>query len=377
MSQRGRGALRLIRASVESNGVTGHRGAADSEQAAAIGELGVAGGWRTRPRSPGPPGRGTVRTVRRQRNVCGTQAEAVRVRDELKAELAAEARTDADLRDVTFAKFGKTWVKNRKASGEVGTLKLDVDACALRRIGPYLGDVRVREITPMLVEDALARLMADKVEERGSYSTNTVRLTYRIVRQVLDKAVAYGIIARNPCDGVTPPKDAESSRRALSAGEARDLVARICDAEEECYAKLDEAKSDADETRASCPTMSEIAKLTAARIALMTGMRRGEVLALTWEEVDFDNACVRVSKSYNRKRELKATKTKAGVRTIHVDDETMGCLRRWKACQARTLATLRKTQSNDTPVIRNAVGGRLRPDGLWRWWRRFADGNGF
>ena len=54
---------------------------------------------------------------------------------------------------------------------------------------------------------------------------------------------------------------------------------------------------------------------------LLAGLRRGEVTALTWFDIDFKNKIVNVNKSYDFKKcETKQTKTKAGMRKIPMND---------------------------------------------------------
>jgi integrase len=63
---------------------------------------------------------------------------------------------------------------------------------------------------------------------------------------------------------------------------------------------------------------------------LSTGMRQGELRALTWDDVDFERRIIRVEHSINRFRERGPTKTESGVRLIHMADVLAQALRDWK-----------------------------------------------
>ncbi|MBQ9001761.1 MAG: site-specific integrase, partial [Eggerthellaceae bacterium] len=117
-------------------------------------------------------------------------------------------------------------------------------------------------------------------------------------------------------------------------------------------------------------------KTMAVWIALATGLRRGEVLALKWGAVDLDSACLSVRGQYGKEHKPKKAKTQKSHRTIALDPTTVEMLREWKAEQAAQLAVAtdkRKaiTQTDETPVCTSRSGGFLEPDTFNRWRRGF------
>lgn len=75
----------------------------------------------------------------------------------------------------------------------------------------------------------------------------------------------------------------------------------------------------------------------------MTGIRRGEIQALTWDDIDFDNKTLIVNKSmvYYNKDDfyVKKPKTKAGIRILALDDKTINVLLDWKKSQSQNVKT--------------------------------------
>lgn len=96
-------------------------------------------------------------------------------------------------------------------------------------------------------------------------------------------------------------------------------------------------------------------------------MRRGEVFAVTWENVDLDRRTIRVCQSITYQRKVKTPKTQAGIRTLAM----------WKARQATELARIGVKQTERTPVCCSDTGGWYRIDNFERWWGVWRKEHGF
>ena len=192
----------------------------------------------------------------------------------------------------------------------------------------------------------------------------------------------YDLILRNPAEKVKAPRCDTPDRRSLTTAEARQLLATIDEAEYEAYASRDaieerqEKRGDTSE-RSYLRGLSSIGNVMAARIGLATGMRRGEVLGLTWGHISFARGTIRVTQSVTTYGEVKEPKTEAGKRVIAVDEKTIEHLRRWKQFQREELAILSLEQTRDTPVCCNDKGGLIAPTNFSRWWRSFTKAHGF
>ena len=126
-------------------------------------------------------------------------------------------------------------------------------------------DVPLADLTPSMVA-AWERDMSRDL------SPSTVGKAHRLLKQVCRHAVDVGDLQSNPCDQVRPPKRPRFNPNALgSDGRAR-LLSILSDMEPAPFR-------------------------TAVYIALLTGMRRGEICALRWEDVDLDAMEIRVRRS--------------------------------------------------------------------------------
>jgi integrase len=105
--------------------------------------------------------------------------------------------------------------------------------------------------------------------ERDGLSVATRRLTHAVLRRALGDAVRWGKLARNPATAADPPAVPRSKAQARSSRELRAFLAHV-----------------------------EGDRLFALwRLAATTGMRRGELLGLTWRHLDLEDARLRVRAS--------------------------------------------------------------------------------
>jgi integrase len=133
----------------------------------------------------------------------------------------------------------------------------------------------------------------------------TVHHAHRLLRQVLATAVKDGNLARNVADVHRPPKVKRTEVEILSA----DQIGNV-------------------RTALAGHTLFPIVML-----ALGTGMRRGELLALQWGDIDLENANLGVRRSLEETSaglRLKAPKSDSGWRTISLPSSTVALLRSHK-----------------------------------------------
>jgi len=135
-----------------------------------------------------------------------------------------------------------------------------------RQTIPYIGDIELQKLKPVHIRDWLVKL---RQSGRRQLSAQSVTCAYRVLRAALNDAVRLEVLGRNVADAVPPPKTHESEVEILDA----DQIA----------------------TALSVLKGNRIYPIVA--LAIATGMRRGELLALRWQDVDLERGVISVERS--------------------------------------------------------------------------------
>ena len=155
-------------------------------------------------------------------------------------------------------------------------------AAVKRNINPYIGDMKLVNITPVNVRSMHKQIVA------AGKSTRTAEIAHRILVKALKDAVAEGFLARSVAEriyAVSPPKVLSKSRGSLTTDEARTMLRSAID------------RNDSMVTRYAA--------------ALLTGARQGEMLGLQWSRVDFDQGTLHLSWQLQRLPLKKSADTEA------------------------------------------------------------------
>jgi len=244
-----------------------------------------------------------------------------------------------DDENVTVGEYLDSWLKG-SVRGSVRQSTFDRYEIAVRvHIKPALGRLKLKKLTPA----HLAGFYQDRLAAGSApASVNKLHVT---VNKALDQAVRWRMIPRNVAEAVKAPRPAPPEMRPLSPAEARTL--------------LETARGD---------------RLEALYVlAVQTGMRQGELLALKWQDVDLDNAAVSVRRTITMSKGrilLGELKTKKSRRTIRLTDAAVQALRDHLAHQVEEIGRLGDLYKDQGLVFASQVGTPINPTNLRR--RSFA-----
>ena len=210
-------------------------------------------------------------------------------------------------------------------------------------IKPALGDILIYSLRADHVQK-----MVNDMQARG-LSPKNIRDTFNNINAAMKKAVILRYIPFNPCEGVVLPK-------------VKKYRAKVYD-NQMIHTLLNTASG----TDMYLPVL----------LGVTVGLRRGEMLALRWDDIDFKTNTIKVrSNMVNGENGIiiKAPKSEAGIRDIKVGDEVMAELKKARLkCMEDALTS--PIFQNLNFVIRQADGSPLHPDSMTRKWSRFLKDN--
>ena len=210
-------------------------------------------------------------------------------------------------------------------------------------IKPALGDILIYSLRADHVQK-----MVNDMQARG-LSPKNIRDTFNNINAAMKKAVVLRYIPFNPCEGVVLPK-------------LKKYRAKVYD-NQMIHTLLDTANG----TDMYLPVL----------LGVTVGLRRGEMLALRWDDIDFKTNTIKVrSNMVNGENGIiiKAPKSEAGIRDIKVGDEVMAELRKARLQYMEDALTSPHFQ-NLNFVIRQEDGSPMLPDSMTRKWSRFLKDN--
>lgn len=296
----------------------------------------------------------TGRRKTRYVSVKGTKAEAQK---ELVRLIAAENSGQAvDPSRVTVKDFLERWQRDWVA-GNVGRKTAERWAELIRiHVVPNIGALPIQKLRPVHLNELYAKLLKSDDNQDG-LAPRTVGHVHRAIHRALGHAAQWGVTASNVASTVSPPRIVTVELEILTAAQTKDLLEKL----------------------RGRPLYMPVAT------ALATGMRRGEILALRWKDVDLsrnDRGQVRVEQSLEQTKagglQIKAPKTKHGRRMITLPDFLVADLRAYRQVQLEErLALGLGRPADDALVFGHVDGSPRRPDGLTQEWGRARGGLGY
>jgi integrase len=220
-----------------------------------------------------------------------------------------------------------------------------------RHLIPALGNLQLTKLAPVHIQELYNTLASTGRRDGrpGGLAPRSRRQLHRVLATALSRAVEQQLITRNPT---------EVFKRRLPKVEPREMVTLTA-----------EQSTVLIETARGSPLYAPVL------IALATGARRGETLALRWRNVDLDRGAIRIVESLEQTAaglRFKAPKNNRG-RTVTLPTFAVGELRRLKREQAESLLMLGVRQTSDTSVCARADGAPLQPVALTHLFTRLIE----
>ncbi|MCD5402021.1 site-specific integrase [candidate division NPL-UPA2 bacterium] len=246
--------------------------------------------------------------------------------------------------EITLADFLEKWLDNY-ASGNVKQKTLDSYKNTIyNHIIPEIGPIHLKKLRPLHVQSLLSSKQktgrADGKE--GGLSNTSIRYIHVIIKLALSHAVKWELVPRNIADMVLSPK--------------------IQNAQIQYWTK--------EETRKFLKTIKEHRLYPLYLLAITTGMRRGEILGLRWQDINLKKDIVRINQTL-----LNTTigdiiqdsaKTDGSKRTLDISPTVSAELSRHRKKQAEEFTVLGQPEKDFDLVFTSKAGTPFSPRNLNR-----------
>jgi integrase len=281
----------------------------------------------------------TLETGKRKKAYCKTRQEAQRKKNEMLRELERGMLATGPQRKL--GEYIQDWLENTHKS----KLRLSVYLNYrkhVKHIVAGLGDIWLQKLTPQQVQSFLTK----KLDE--GLSPKYVREMLGVLRLALKNAVQWGYISRNVCDLVTRPRVPKHNIAPLTLEQAQRFRQHLQGHRFEVLITM----------------------------AVVTGMRRGELLSLRWSDIDFQRGILQVLHTVDRFTGYGYVegepKSAAGVRSIRLPAFLMEMLKQHRVQQVAQKSQAKTWQERDL-VFPNSRGGYLHPNHLGEAFRELLE----
>ena len=256
-----------------------------------------------------------------------------------------------DVQKQTFGEYLENWFKNVRIYEVESSTYLRNE----QTINYHIKDSSLYNAQMINVDFELCQTLINKLSEK--YSRSTISKVYVILNMCFNHAITKGHIGENPMMKVKMPKESslvtkKKDAKWLSSSDVEKLV-------------LEAERLNTREFRIKGKVGERVYGVNAYYVILIiyTGLRIGELMALTWNDIDFENKTLSVNKSRAKGKidgkitlYVKDPKSESGTRIIPLSDRALYALQRIKECSSsdsdtNLIVTNTSSESNITRTI--------------------------
>ena len=328
-------------------------------------------------------------TSKRKSKYFKTRAEAESFRLEIANEIRSGNYKDAG--SLTVGGWCKFWFETYNNNIRPST-KSNYEGYINNQIIPHIGEKKLENLS---VNDLQVFFNTIKVhgntKSDAPLSDKTVKNIYRMLHCCLEQAVTNDLIRKNFCDGIElPSQDIKEEARVLNKEEREKLIYAL----DNCNALITSKNEHYRREKISIRyDVDSLGYRYAVYTALYTGARIGEVMALQWKDIDFDNNTICIRKSLGRYKDYSEnpksktvlavgdTKTDDSRRFVPMAAKLKEKLLEHKSSQAELINDLSDTFVNEGYVFANISGKPVESRTIQDFFKKIlkladvADGN--
>lgn len=254
----------------------------------------------------------------------------------------------------SLAEFLERWLKDYAKPNVAPRTYEGYEHIITGHLIPKLGSIKLTGLKPEHIQHYYAeKLASGRHDGSGGLSPRTVRHHHVTLHGALESAIKWGLISHNPLDAVDPPR---YQAREMHTFDANTL-----------YSFLETAKSSP--------------YYTLFHLALFTGMRRSELLALRWNDIDLDLGHISVTRTLHHLRDgktiFRAPKSAKGKRLVALPPSAILTLKGHREKQKAECILLGRPWDECGLVFSQSDGSPLLPDTITHAWVKLVRRSGF
>ena len=257
----------------------------------------------------------------------------------------ANSGTFVEPNKTTVAEFLVRWLAYIETQVQPRTVRFYAEQVA--NLTPALGRVPLSKLKPEHISDAYSAALAGgrRDGKPGGLSARSVHHMHRVLKQALGQAMKWGTVSRNVASLVKPPKVSRIEMQTLDVGQAARMI--------------DLARGEA--------------IFIPALLGVLCGLRRGEICALRWRNIDLDSGQLSVVASLEEiKGGVREKSPKNGKgRSVALPPLLIAELRRHRRQQAEWLLRLGIRLTEDHRICMREDGETVWPGSIGRAFRTF------
>ena len=228
----------------------------------------------------------------------------------------------------TYKELASLWWESYKHTVKPNT-QLNVRRLLDNHILPLFGSYKLDKLTTPLIIQNVVNKLADKTNkgEDGAF------LYYDSLHALNKRILQYGVVMQaipfNPAREVILPRNTQKAKREKIKHFDNQKLKKFLD-------YLDSLNLN---------KFRYYYENTLYKFLLATGCRINEALALSWSDIDLDNAVVHITKTLNYKQETNSPKSKTSLRDIDIDQATVSMLKQYRLRQTKEAWKIGKSES--------------------------------
>lgn len=296
--------------------------------------------------------------IRHRKNViCNSKSEAKKELSIFFAEVNKGTMYNSKV--ITFADYTDIWLKEY-AEPNLAPRTIERYKDLLNtHIMAEIGNMKLTQIKPFDLNklyNKLSKKTTKRRDENGNFmllSNNSIIKVHKLLSIMFNTAISWGMLPYNICSNVKLPKEKRTEMAYYTIEEVEELL-KYLDKEPLKYKAI-------------------------ISIAIMTGLRRGEIIGLHWQDIDFNTGNVTIKRSVQyligKGVSEKTPKTETSKRTITLPTYCISILKELQKENLKQRILLGSKYIVNDNVFVTEIGNIMHPDTITSWFAKFIEKN--